>query len=295
MWIRNDKDSITTFILRISCILSIIGSLLVMTACRFPDTMRKKKGRALIFWLSVSDFVTSSVYFLSTFENSDQNTTTCKTLALLGIFFPIASFFWTDFIAWHIYITIAERKIKTDKEWEYIMKIFHLIAWGVSALCISIIAIFDHAGRGGDNTGGWCWVESAEKNLIYWELIGGKFIEWSSCFIWLPLMYYLTIRTLYILEKSGAVTLANSLRRGSMSSTPANSDDQNSLFGNRKFQVFYLKMVVSVDVSSLNLCLGTCPNHILSYSSLGKFKDILIALYVRAYCRFFSLLFTSYF
>jgi hypothetical protein len=247
----------TLLLLRISCILSIIGSTIVMVACRFPETMRKKKGRHLIFWLSVSDFGTSVVYFLSTFENSDQNTSVCKTLALLGIFFPVASFFWTDFIAWHIYITIAERKIKTDASWEKIMKIFHILAWGCSGLCISLIAIFDHAGRGSDtsNTGGWCWVVAPDHTIIYWELIGGKFVEWTSCFIWLPLMYFLTIKTLYVLEKSGSVALANSLRRNNPTrGTPAtsatssrssgnDSDDQNNLFGSRKFQIFYLKMV----------------------------------------------------
>lgn len=241
--LENEKDVVTTFILRISCVLSILGSLIVMTACRFPETMRKKKGRTLIFWLSVSDFGTSVVYFLSTFENSEQNTPTCKTLALLGIFFPVASFFWTDFIAWHIYITIAERKIKTDQDWNRIMMIFHILAWGCSGLCISIIAIFDHAGRGEDNTGGWCWVEASDKSLIYWELIGGKFVEWSSCFIWLPYMYFLTIRTLYVLEQSGAVALPRAFTRGSINSTPSASVDQGNIFGNRKFQIFYLKMV----------------------------------------------------
>jgi hypothetical protein len=268
-----------------------------MVACRFPETMRKKKGRQLIFWLSVSDFWTSVVYFLSTFEHSDQNTSTCKTLALLGIFFPVASFFWTDFVAWHIYITIAERKIKTDAEWENIMKIFHVIAWGFSGLCILLIGVFDHAGRESDtsNTGGWCWVVAQDHTIIYWELLGGKFVEWTSCFIWLPVMYFLTIRTLYELERSGSVALANSLRRNNptsgvaanaastvrvtSSSSGQNSDDQNNLFGSRKFQIFYLKMVLPPPLHSLTILLtGTCPNHLLSHSFVGLPPDLPLSL-----------------
>lgn len=242
----------TLLLLRISCILSILGSSIVMIACRFPETMRKKKGRQLIFWLSVSDFGTSVVYFLSTFEHSDRNTSICKTLALLGIFFPVASFFWTDFIAWHIYVTIAERKIKTDESWKQIMKIFHILAWGCSGICIALVGGFDHAGRGGDtsNTGGWCWVVAPNHTIIYWELIGGKFVEWTSCFIWLPVMYFLTIKTLYVLEKSGSLAVANSTRQNNTTRSPNHSsaddsDDQNNIFGSRKFQIFYLKMVCS--------------------------------------------------
>jgi hypothetical protein len=248
--IGHDKDSITTFLLRLSCILSILGSTIVMTACRFPETMRQKKGRQLIFWLSFSDFGTSLVYFLSSFEHSSTNTTLCKSYALLGIFFPIASFIWTDAIAWHIYITIAERKIKTNQEWLTLMKLFHCVAWGVGGGCIFIIALFDHEGRGGENTGGWCWVEASEKTLIYWELIGGKFIEWCSCFLWLPVMYLLTIRTLYLLERSDSVTLINSIRRNESTRTSSGalsfpaSANHNPLFGNKRFRIFYFKMVL---------------------------------------------------
>jgi hypothetical protein len=273
--IGNDKDNITTLLLRISCILSILGSTIVMTACRFPETMRQKKGRQLIFWLSFSDFGTSIVYFLSTFEHSNHNTSLCKSLALLGIFFPIASFFWTDYIAWHIYITIAERKIKTTKEWISLMRIFHILAWGCGTVCILIIGIFDHAGRGGENTGGWCWVEASEKTLIYWELIGGKFIEWTSCFIWLPLMYLLTIRTLYLLERSDRAVRTLSSSRADSSRTSSGiipPPDETTLLGNKRFRTFYFKMVIFSSEHSLPLSVSVplsvslflCPSLCLS-------------------------------
>ena len=62
--------------------------------------LQKRKGRDLIFWLSFTDFASSVIYFLSSFETDDdgKNTDLCQTYALLGIFFPVASFLWTDFI-----------------------------------------------------------------------------------------------------------------------------------------------------------------------------------------------------
>ena len=200
------SDKSSEIVLRTSCILSILGSLIVMLACSLPDSVRKKKGRQLIFWLSVTDLGTSCVYLISTFESSDNNTPYCKTLALLGIFFPVASFLWTDFIALHIYMVITSRRLKTEKEWNRIMIYFHIIAWGLSALCIAIVAGYDHAGRdensNSDNTGGWCWVQTSDPSmLIWWELIGGKFVEWSSCFILLPLLYSSTALTLIHLDR----------------------------------------------------------------------------------------------
>jgi hypothetical protein len=178
------------------------------------------------------------VYILPSFE-AFGSSVSCKTLALLGIYFPVASFFWTDFIAWHIYTTISSRKVVSDEDWDRTMKRFHIIAWGISLLCISLVAGFDHAGRE-DNTGGWCWV-TANSNLIVWEIIGGKAVEWTSCFIWLPAMYILTVQTLREIFRDGRMpTQSNPTSiTGRLTSTPDRTSPRDS-----KFIRFYTKMVV---------------------------------------------------
>jgi hypothetical protein len=172
--------------------------------------LKQQKGKYLIFWLSFSDFASSSVYLFSSISLTDRdhrdNSNKCQAFALLGIFFPVASFLWTDFIAYYLYSMIVSRKVKTESEWKLLMLYFHIISWGVSALCILIVASFEHAGsadtEAGDNTGGWCWVAASSNSLIFWEIIGGKFVEWLSAFIILPYFYWITARTLMSLDQS---------------------------------------------------------------------------------------------
>jgi hypothetical protein len=200
-------DAVTTGLLRVSCIFSIFGSAIVMAVCSYSQIVDKQKGKQLIFWLSVTDFGSSVVYFMSTFEKSDGNTSLCQAFALLGIFFPVASFLWTDFIAYYLWTMIVSRRIRSNDEWSLMMKYFHMVSWGLSLLCIVLVGATGHAGRGNpgdsDNTGGWCWVQTSNNSrLILWELIGGKFIEWTSCVIILPFFYYKTARMLMKLDNS---------------------------------------------------------------------------------------------
>ena len=203
-----NHDDMVVLLLRISCVLSIIGSMVVMGVCSYSQLVDRQKGKQLIFWLSVADLGSSVVYLMSTLEKNDgENTSLCKTFALLGIFFPVASFLWTDFIAYYLWTMIVSRKIRNDEEWNLMMRYFHAISWGVSALCIVIVGASGHAGRGSDNdadnTGGWCWVRSSDNStLIIWELIGGKFVEWTSCFIIVPYFYYKTAAILMKLDNT---------------------------------------------------------------------------------------------
>lgn len=197
---------VDTILLRASCMLSLLGSLVTMLVCAQIGVKQKRKGRDLIFWLSFADFISSSVYFLSSFEKEDgKNTDLCKTYALISIFFPVASFLWTDFIAYYLYDMVVHRRNVTERDWSKLMKVFHGIAWGLSGLCILLVGSFGHAGKDEDsdksNTGGWCWVHADNsRELIIWELIGGKLIEWTSCLIVLPYFYSVTISRLMILD-----------------------------------------------------------------------------------------------
>jgi hypothetical protein len=261
--------------------------MIVMIACRFPKKMWKKKGRQLIFWLSVSDLATSIVYYFSSYENGDNNSSLCQTTALLGIFFPVASFLWTDFIGFYLYSLIHSRKLTTDDEWKKLMRWFHVLSWGIAGICITLVGGFGHAGRSqsndnADNTGGWCWVETSKySNLILWEIIGGKCVEWLSCFLILPYLYYSTAKTLIQLDMSTAssqqltaqdnskqqtlrsslLPLSNSINPSPMASLTSSRTDsmtssshlststasgrnpEQETFRNPKFQRFYVKMV----------------------------------------------------
>jgi hypothetical protein len=205
-----------------SCVLSIIGASVVMLVCRYPETNRKRSATQLIFWLSFADFCTAIVYLLASFESQkDENTTWCQTTALLGIFFPVASFCWTDVIAYYLYSLVMWNRFRSSDEWGRTMMKFHFYCWGIALVCIIFVASFDHAGKDTDsnsNTGGWCWVRAHDKTQLFlWELIGGKFVEWLSAFVILPYLYAASAYRLISLEKMSKVG-DNYVERSSLTS-----------------------------------------------------------------------------
>lgn len=197
-----------------------------MIVCAQIGVVQKRKGRDLIFWLSFADFGSSFIYLLSSFESSDDgsNSDLCQTYALLSIFFPVASFLWTDFIAYYLYDMVVNRQNVGEKAWSKMMFSFHIIAWGVSALCIILVGAFGHAGKDKNpdinNTGGWCWVHAdSSRDLILWELVGGKFIEWISCLFILPYFYSTTILRLMQLDNGwDSLMVDNDSMRSSVAS-----------------------------------------------------------------------------
>lgn len=221
-------DRALSAVLRASCVLSILGAAAVMAASSYPATKKKRIATQLMFWLSFADFCGAIVYFLASFEgDEDENTWTCQTTALLGIFFPVASFLWTDFIAIYLYTLIIWGKFRPEATWTRLMQLFHVASWGPALLCIILVGAFDKAGRAPDskdNTGGWCWVHASSKGeLFLWELIGGKFVEWTSALIILPYCYVMSARRLISLEESSR--LYQDIGKGDETKTPLLADD----------------------------------------------------------------------
>lgn len=180
-------------IIQISCLMSMIGATIMALSWAYPVANRKKHGRILLLWLSIADFCSSLIYFIQTFSlDAPGKSAFCQITALIGIFFPVASFLWTDAIAYYLYSVIVFSHFYTDVEWTKLLKKFHLGVWGISAVLALIIYIFKRAGRSDvvSNTGGWCWISGDnDVELLTWEIIGGKCVEWLSCFLLLPFFY----------------------------------------------------------------------------------------------------------
>ena len=188
-------------ILCISCCLSMIGSSCVGLTTLYPVENRRKIGKVLLFWLSISDFFTSFIYFIQVFDPDESNSDFCKAVSLLGIFFPVSSFLWTDLIAYYLYSVIANRNNGEAINWDLRMKYYHFFVWGVSGFIITIVGFSNRAGRDIGNS--WCWIrDSNPSSLFVWELVGGKLIEWTSCFIILPVFYALAAWQLRKIEQT---------------------------------------------------------------------------------------------
>lgn len=171
----------------VSCGLSILGSVLVGLTSIFPADNRSKPGKQLLLYLSITDFFTPLIYFQQIFYNETSHTTMCTVSALLGILFPVASFLYTDVIAWYLFNVIVKGIKYTFDEWKAVLFRIHVCVWTTSIAVIAIVYFTNHAGYG---TEGWCWIRgSSNLNQFYWEIMGGKCIEWLSSVIVLPYFY----------------------------------------------------------------------------------------------------------
>ena len=105
-------QEISTILTQIACTFSIIGSSLVILSWLMYEN-RKKHGKILLGWLSVADLFSSLIYLLQTII--PPKGLFCEVTAALGIFFPVASFIWTDFVAYYMYLVLHKRTIPSAR------------------------------------------------------------------------------------------------------------------------------------------------------------------------------------
>ena len=211
----------------LSCGLSFLGSLMIISAYwLFPEL--RKPARRLLLWLSVADLGTAVVYIgnLSACPDCDGCSEISQMLfTIFGMFFPVASFLWTDCIGVYVYAA------STGKSWinpsQRLFAVFHLISWCTPLLLgLIIVGVYFqnscsiHIQFTAHYTGGWCWVDG-----ILMQLIGGKAIELISygflCFI-----YFVTYRRLRRMQKSKMKLISGSYSRRSR---PSNSDKEQKI------------------------------------------------------------------
>jgi hypothetical protein len=194
-------DDTRTLIVQVSSLLSIFGSCLTALTTLFPLKNRHKMGKKLLFYLCVCDFGTALTYFVQTFDTDNSSSMTwCKTIALLGIFFPVASFLWTDLIGYYVYCIVMYRhSVQYNGEAWYagqngranprVMRWIHCLVWGTCGIIVLLVAATNSEGRQ-EHSSQWCWIKANPAGSeILWELIGGKFVEWTSCLVLLPYLY----------------------------------------------------------------------------------------------------------
>lgn len=180
---------------RVSCWLSIFGSLCMIASFLFFKDLRGN-SRALLVWLSVADLLTAIVLLLPLTGDHILSTETdfCNVTAVLGIFCPVASFLWTDCVAWYLY-QVFNRSLETAEQNSRIFAIFHVICWSIPTILSIVVTVADVEGYNSNNDGEWCWVRQVPTPVV-WELVAGKAIEWFSTIVFVPLFYFLTLRSL---------------------------------------------------------------------------------------------------
>ena len=202
----------------VSCGMSFVGATMIMATSLFDSHLRRQPGRRVICCLSLADAASAVVYGATPalrYFSGATFTSLCDLQALAGIFFPVASFVWTDCLAYVVYSGSSEavnvlQAPRSRASEQLRFALFCVLSWGIPALCVGFVAGFHREGFSSPNaqetaTGGWCWIKrvnesdsrtvmnnSPEEDQLVWEMIGGRIVEWTTIFVIVPCLYLLT-------------------------------------------------------------------------------------------------------
>ena len=135
----------------ISCVLSIMGSLFMVSQF-FSPSKRKKPAQFFLFWLSVSDLGSAAMYIIP----GRGYDTYCSIQATVGIFFPVASFLWIDAIAYYLYAVILISAFKTPRQIQLLMITSHIVCWSIAIILAASVYLAGHAGYYDEGNTGFC-------------------------------------------------------------------------------------------------------------------------------------------
>jgi len=173
-----DNSTTVGIIVRVTCVLSALGSLYMIISFffLFPSDFKKLQSRKQVLFLSLCDLLVSLSYLMYSLPTQEGPIETdCKIQSFMNIFSNEAAFFWTGFIALFVFIS---RRWDVDVATKY-TRYFHVFGWGIPLISASAVAYFDTWGADYASKRNWCWISS--DAAWYWFLIGGKGVEWLTC------------------------------------------------------------------------------------------------------------------
>jgi hypothetical protein len=122
-------------ILRYSaCALSVLGAGSILYDRFYRPHLWNRPARQLLVWLSVADLFSALAYMIPA-SPLDHDQALCKSQAILGMFFPIASFLWTDCIAYYVYMVVAH----LDKRFSLLRDTKRMFRSSCSAHCCRVV------------------------------------------------------------------------------------------------------------------------------------------------------------
>jgi len=143
------QEHFLDYALYISCGLSMMGTaFIIMTFILFPKT--RTFGTKLIFFLSISDFMTSLSWFPWDFDYDF-----CLFQASILQFFMVASYFWSLAIAISLFQAFFLEKQEEPRK---TIMIYHVLNWGYPLVTVILCLAFKKFGV----VGNWCWISDPQ-------------------------------------------------------------------------------------------------------------------------------------
>ncbi|ETO07846.1 hypothetical protein RFI_29543, partial [Reticulomyxa filosa] len=152
-------------------------------------------------YLSIADACTALGYLISVLNCPGCVCAYWKKelYTLLTIYFPVASFLWTDCIGLYAYGAANQGKWMRNRE--KLFRIFSVVCWLTPLAIVVAIALIDSTVSnepitfGGSSAGAWCWIQK-----FWFQFLGGKGVEWIS-YIFLFFIYVMTFRRLWEIQQ----------------------------------------------------------------------------------------------
>ena len=206
-----------------TAILSIIGSSLIIYTFLRSSLVRAKTLRKMLVVLSIFDLCSAIGYILMVTNSqlaSRQDNVTCNILALVTIYFPIASFLATDGIALFAYITLVHkhphrRDSCCSEHSNYVLPLFLAVSLSVPACVAIVVGVLNVEGYDPKFHTGTCWIYggySNEEKFAY-QLLAGKGVEYIS-FVFVLCCYVPTVKKLHnVLQHTVATPQSAQIRQ----------------------------------------------------------------------------------
>lgn len=172
----DDRYLVNSSFTIIACLLSIIGSILIILSYVLWKDVRKSTARAIVFCLAICDLMSASGYLFAPImfyanydasQTAEKNRTAiplaaCKFQSFWTTFFVLASFFWTSYLAVYFVITLVLQKTHWSKK---LMIFFILTSWTIPfVICVVALSLNWLGPARYSTVGSWCWV--SDKNLF---------------------------------------------------------------------------------------------------------------------------------
>ena len=165
------KLRISVYFTLTSSLLSIFGSsLIIITFCLWKD-LRRSMARIIVFLLALADLGTGLSYLVASvgffaFAKIDKTPTPnysresterfCQAQSFLTTFFPVASFFWTAYLAIYFVVALVLRKTRWSMK---LLVIFNITAWGIPfVICVITVSLGILGSSTSRSSAAWCFV-----------------------------------------------------------------------------------------------------------------------------------------
>lgn len=192
---------------------SMISSLVIIfTYFKWADI--RSASRQIIVFLSLADFFTAMGYvigssnYLQHYHNynginaSNQTVWTCEQFTRVCVlqscittWSSMASFWWSTFLAFHLYITVVKEKVALAGR---LFPVYHALAWIIPTIIVIVLLSLDELGYSSVAASTWCFIREQQgeqpqerRSQVLLILIGGKLWE-VTAYIAVVLFYCLT-------------------------------------------------------------------------------------------------------